>query len=298
MNSNKKGIVLTILGGVAWGLSGVSGQYLFAVKELNAPWLVTMRLIIAGIIMIIVSFRDVKNINGTFGVFREKKDAIQIIIFGIIGMAACQLSYFVTIEKSNAGTATVLQYTAPVIIMLYLSVKNKIMPKFNEICALVLVVLGTFFLATHGDIFNLAISKEALIWGLFSALTVVFYNLLPVKLMNKFGTMPVLGWGMVVGGIFMMIIVKPWIVPGIWDIKTWMGFASVIIIGTALAFGMYLEGVRLIGAKKASMFASSEPLTSTVATAIFMNVAFVGMDIIGLVCILFGVSLLSFNKSE
>ncbi|MDO4299989.1 MAG: DMT family transporter [Clostridia bacterium] len=296
MNNDKKGIILTISGGVAWGLSGVSAQYLFAVKELNAQWLVTMRLIMAGIIMLIVFFSDTKSIKSVFGVFGDKKDIIRIIIFGIIGMAVCQLSYFVTIEKSNAGTATVLQYTAPVIIMLYLSVKNKTVPSPREIAALFFVVLGTFFLASHGNVHSLAISKEALMWGLFSAVTVVFYNLLPVKLMNKFGTLPVLGWGMITGGIFMTIMVKPWIVPGIWDIKTLIGFGAVIIVGTAMAFGMYLEGVRLIGAKKASMFASSEPLTSTAASAVFMNVAFQGMDIAGLICILFGVSLLTFNK--
>lgn len=296
MSSNKKGIILTISGGAAWGLSGVSGQYLLEVKELNAEWLVTMRLIMAGFIMIIVSFGSKRSFKDIFEIFRAKRDFIQIIIFAVLGMAACQFTYFMTIEKSNACTATILQYTAPVLIMLYLSVKNRIMPKLREIISLILVVLGTFFLAAHGNIHSLAISRAALIWGLISALTVVFYNLLPVKLINKFGTMLVLGWGMVIGGIFMTIMVKPWIVPGIWDIKTLIGFAAVIIAGTAMAFGMYLEGVRLIGAKKASMFASSEPLTSAVAAAVFMNVAFTGMDIAGLVCILAGVSLLTLKK--
>ena len=213
-------------------------------------------------------------------------------------MAACQFTYFITIEESNASTATILQYTAPVLIMVFMALKNKKIPESKELISLVFVVVGTFFIVTHGNIHSLAISKAALFWGITSAFTVVVYNLMPVKLMNKYGTVPVLGWGMIIGGILMTVITKPWIIPGIWDMGTWLAFVTVIIGGTVLSFSLYLEGVRLIGASKASLFASSEPLTSTVLTALVMKVAFTGMDILGLVLILFGVTFLSVTKKS
>lgn len=298
MSNSKKGIIFTISGGIFWGLSSVCGQYLFNEKGLNAKWLVTMRLIIAGVIMVFASIGNEKDIKGLFKIWSDKKDVFQLLLFGIFGMAACQLTYYVTVEIANASTATVLQYTAPVLIMLYLSLKNRIIPKFNEIIALILVVTGTFFLVTHGNIHNLAISRTALIWGLSSAVTVVFYNLIPAKLMNKFGTVSVLGWGMIIGGIFMTLITKPWIVPGVWDFGTYVCFVMLIIAGTVFSFGMYLEGVKLIGASKASLFASSEPLTASVAVALFMGVSFEVMDIVGLVCILMGVTILSLHKID
>lgn len=298
MSRSKRGILFTILGGVFWGLSGVCGQYLFSEKGLNAEWLVTMRLVLAGIIMIILTISRQKNVKDVFEIWTDKRDVIRLIAFGLLGMAACQFTYFITIEESNASTATILQYTAPVLIMVFMALKNKKIPESKELISLVFVVVGTFFIVTHGNIHSLAISKAALFWGITSAFTVVVYNLMPVKLMNKYGTVPVLGWGMIIGGILMTVITKPWIIPGIWDMGTWLAFVTVIIGGTVLSFSLYLEGVRLIGASKASLFASSEPLTSTVLTALIMKVAFTGMDILGLVFILFGVTFLSVTKKS
>lgn len=118
-----RGIALTIIGGIFWGLAGVCGQYLFEERGLTAKWLVSVRLVLAGLILLLTVWA--KQRKQMFEIWREKRDVFQLIMFGIFGMAFCQLSYYVAVETSNAGTATVLQYTAPIIIMLYVSVRNK-----------------------------------------------------------------------------------------------------------------------------------------------------------------------------
>lgn len=195
-----RGIALTIIGGIFWGLAGVCGQYLFEERGLTAKWLVSVRLVLAGLILLLTVWAKQK--KQMFEIWCEKRDVFQLIMFGIFGMAFCQLSYYVAVETSNAGTATVLQYTAPIIIMLYVSVRNKKVPQRIEMLALVLAVGGTFLLATHGNITNLAISTETLVWGFASAVAMALYNLIPGELMKKFGTFNVIGWGMLIGGIF------------------------------------------------------------------------------------------------
>lgn len=49
MNQSLKGICFTVAGGCCWGMSGVMGKYLFDAKDLTATWLVTVRLLGAGI---------------------------------------------------------------------------------------------------------------------------------------------------------------------------------------------------------------------------------------------------------
>lgn len=291
-----RGTALTLMGGVFWGLAGVFGQYLFVNKEMSAKWLVSVRLVLAGLLLLSTVFAKQK--KAAFAVWKNKKDAFRLVMFGLLGMAFCQLTYYMAVEQSNAGTATVLQYTAPVMIMVYLSVKNKKLPTAVETTALVLALVGTFLLATHGNITSLTMSKQALLLGLASAVAMVLYNLLPGELMNKYGTFAVIGWGMLVGGVFLCAIIQPWHVEGIWDRQTVGCMATVIIVGTVLSFGTYMEGVRLIGAARASLFASVEPLTATLATVLFMNVAFVKMDLAGFVCIIGAVILLSLPKKE
>lgn len=291
-----RGIALTIIGGIFWGLAGVCGQYLFEERDMTAKWLVSVRLVTAGLLLLATVWA--KQRKQMFAIWKEKRDIFQLIMFGLFGMAFCQLTYYVAVESSNAGTATVLQYTAPIIIMVYVSVRKKKMPSKTEILALVLAVGGTFLLATHGNITSLAISTKTLAWGLAAAVAMALYNLIPGELMKKFGTFNVIGWGMLIGGIFLCIFIQPWHVEGTWDIYTVLAISAVILVGTILSFATYMEGVRLIGASKASLFASVEPVTATFMTVVFMGAPFMFMDFVGLLCILGAVLMLSLLKKD
>ena len=65
------------------------------------------------------------------------------------------------------------------------------------------------------------------------------------------------------------------------------------MIGTALAFTLYLQGVSDIGSVKASMIACVEPVSATVISALWLKTKFTGIDIVGLMAILTAVLLLS-----
>ena len=292
----RRGIVLTIIGGIFWGLSGVCGQYLFQEKALNARWLVSVRLLTAGVILLLSVYR--KQRREMWKIFAHKQDLIWLILFGILGIGACQLTYFSAVEASNAGTATVLQYTAPILIMAYTAGRQKRLPSRKEVAALLLAVGGTFLLATHGDIYNLTISREALLWGLGASVTMAVYNILPGKLMVKYGTFCIVGFGMLIGGIVLCLIVQPWKVIGIWDGGTFLALAAVIIVGTIMSFACYMEGVRVIGATRASLFASVEPVTATIAVVVFMKAVFGWVDLAGFLCILGAVLLLTLVKER
>lgn len=59
-------------------------------------------------------------------------------------------------------------------------------------------------MSTHGNIHSLAISQKALILGITTAITVVFYTVWPVRLLREYGSTLVIGWGMFIGGIMLM----------------------------------------------------------------------------------------------
>ena len=286
-----RGMAIALIGGIFWGLAGVFGQFLFEYKGTNARWLVSVRLVLAGILLL--STVVVKQRATFWKIWTDRKDAVTLILFGILGMAGCQLSYYTAVELSNAGTATVLQYTAPVLILGYEAVRMRRRPRGFEIAALVLALAGTFLLATHGNPGFMSLSGKALAWGLMSAVMMAVYNLLPAKLMKKYGTFCVIGWGMLVGGIVLSAFTHPWHVVGRWDLEAVGAMAVVVVLGTVLSFSFYMEGVRMIGAAKASLLASVEPVTATIASALMMHVVFAGMDVLGIVCILGAVLLLS-----
>ena len=72
------GVLLTLLGAVLWGVSGASVQFLSNYRDMNLEWLVTMRLITAGLLTVIYAW--FKYGNSIFHVFRSLKDQ-QALLF-------------------------------------------------------------------------------------------------------------------------------------------------------------------------------------------------------------------------
>lgn len=204
----KRGSILTISGGILWGISGTCGQYLLQVKGLDSDWLVPVRLLCAGILLLFLCY--IKQGKQIFATWKSKKDGADLLIFGMVGMSMCQYTYFTAIGYSNAGTATVLQYIGPVLIMLYVSARAGKIPGRYELLAAVLAMAGTFLLATHGKPGNLVISDKALFWGLCSAAALAVYTTQPGRLLKKYGSMVIAGWGMLIGGILLSLIFRPW----------------------------------------------------------------------------------------
>lgn len=291
MNQNIKGICFTVVGGCCWGMSGVMGKYLFDAKDLTATWLVTVRLLGAGITMLLFLYQFKG--KSIFSVWKRKDSAISQMIFGIIGMAMCQMTFFLAIQESNPGTATVIQYSAPILIMMFFAFVEKRFPKKEEVLVLIVVVIGIFLLATHGSVKNLVITHAALFWGLLSAGAFAVYNVQPRKLIQEFGTLETVGWGMLIGGILVTPFTKVWSVPGHWDIMTVAMTIGVVFLGTIVAFSCYLHGISMLGPVQGSMLGCVEPLIATILSATVLEQAFGMIDVVGILCIVGAVTALT-----
>ncbi len=293
-NMQRKGILLTLLGGALWGLCGSCGQFLFQYKGVVSDWLVPFRLTFAGLLILLGL--GAKEKGRVLEIWKDSRDSRDILIFAVFGMMLCQYSYFTTIQYSNAGTATVLQYTGPAMILVYLCVRSLRPPRPHELAALCCSMLGTFILATHGDIKSLAIPAEAFFWGMVSAVTLVVYTLQPGRLMEKYSTLLTLGWGMFIGGLALLALKRPWQLRPIVDGQTLLLMAVIVLLGTIMAFSMYLTGVRLVGAANASMLACIEPVAASVISAAWLKVRFQAVDLIGFAFVILAVFIISLDK--
>mgnify|MGYP001076995452 CR=1 FL=1 len=295
-NLRMKGVVLTLLGGTLWGFCGSCGQFLFQYKEVTSDWLVPFRLTLAGFLILVLL--ALKEKGRVLDVWREREGRRDIVIFSIFGMMLCQYSYFTTIQYSNAGTATVLQYTGPALILVYLCVRDRKRPKAYELAALFCSMFGTFILATHGNVSELAIPARALLWGMISAVTLVVYTLQPAGLMKKHSTLLTLGWGMLIGGLALMLVMRPWTLSPVVDGQTVLAMTFIVLFGTICAFYFYLTGVKLVGASGASMLACIEPVAATVISVVWLKVRFQAVDLLGFVFVLSTVFIISLNQRK
>ena len=282
--NDNTGMLSTFVGGTLWGINGVMGNYLFLNKNVTTPWLIPYRLILAGFLLL--GYLYYKKGSKIFDVLKNPKDLFQIVLFGFIGMLGTQYTYFSAIQFSNAAIATVLTYFGPTLVLIYMCLREKRKPLKYEIVSICLSSFGVFLLATHGDITSLQISFKALVWGILSALSVVFYTVQPESLLKKYGASIVVAWGMMIGGIFIAFVTKPWNINVTFDFVTFLVLMLIIVFGTIIAFILYLTGVNIIGPTKASIIACIEPVAATICAILFLGVRFDFLDLIGFICII------------
>ena len=282
--NDNTGMLSTFVGGTLWGINGVMGNYLFLNKNVTTPWLIPYRLILAGFLLL--GYLYYKKGSKIFDVLKNPKDLFQIVLFGFIGMLGTQYTYFSAIQFSNAAIATVLTYFGPTLVLIYMCLREKRKPLKYEIVSICLSSFGVFLLATHGDITSLQISFKALVWGILSALSVVFYTVQPESLLKKYGASIVVAWGMMIGGIFIAFVTKPWNISVTFDFVTFLVLMLIIVFGTIIAFILYLTGVNIIGPTKASIIACIEPVAATICAILFLGVTFDFLDLIGFICII------------
>lgn len=294
MDEIVKGRIYTLIGAISWGLSGACGQYLMNDSGVSPIYLTALRMVIAGLVLTL--FACLKQPKQFREVVKSPKIMGRMLFFGIFGLMLCQLTYLFAIHSSNAGTATVLQYTCPILIVIYVSLKEKTVPTIMEFVAIVFALVGTFVITTHGNPFNLSLSPSGLFWGIISAFAYALYTLLPGKLIRQWGSLIGTGLGLLSGGILFYFGTASWQYTIQWQPYTFIAFIGIIGIGTIFAYSLYLEGVSLIGPVQGSLLASAEPISSVFFSIILLGEIFQGIDIVGIVLILIAVYLITMKE--
>ena len=288
------GIILTLLGATLWGVSGTSVQFVGNFRNMNLEWLLTMRLITAGLLTVLYGW--IRQGNAIFNVFRNWRDTLGLVIFGVFGMALCQYTYFRSIVIAGAGIATVLQYLAPSMIIIYLLVRYGKRPSTGEIISVILALAGTICLMGNNGFSFESFRSDVLFWGLLSAVGVAVYSVSPVRLLATYGTIPIVGFGMLLSGLVAAALFQQPHSYATWDVWTVVGSFNVVFLGTIVSFNAYLEGVKRIGAVSGSILSSIEPISAAFFGWAVVGNQFIWVGILGMAMIIATVIIIALEK--
>ncbi|HFI0932210.1 TPA: DMT family transporter [Streptococcus suis] len=290
MAEKRLGTLITVIAGIAWGLSGVSGQYLMS-RGVSVDMITSLRLLVSGLFLVGLAYATAK--EQLLAVLKDKNALLGIFIFAMLGLVLNQTAYLQAIYHTNAGTATVLQYLCPILVLAYTCLKDRQVPTGTEIISILLAIVGTFLIATHGQLNELSITPIGLFWGIFSAFTYALYIILPGKLIRLYGSMVVIGLGMLMGGIVVTLGVQTWKQSLPLDTGTAFGLLGIVGVGTIFAYTAFLKGVSMVGPVNGSLLASIEPIASVFFAVWLVNEQFYTIDFVGMLLILLAVLLIS-----
>ena len=284
------GMLLASLASSLWAISGISGEILFKKFNFSSDWLVSTRTLISGILLfLIVIFIEKKSVLKPL---KNKRDCAGIILFGTAGMYLVQYTYFKTIELSNVSFATILQFTAPFFIFIYESIKSKKVPAVSTVILLFMTILGVVFIATKGNFSNLSVSLEALLLGIISAIMIAFYSTYPKKLLKKYWSITVVGWGMIIGSIISNVIHPIWKIEGNVNVKSMIQVIIVVILGTSIAYLIYIASLNYISSSLAGILTAFEPVLAAILSVAIFGLKFSFIEIVGFILVFVSIFIL------
>ncbi|HUM83709.1 MAG TPA: DMT family transporter [Lachnospiraceae bacterium] len=279
-----RGTLCCIIGAACWGVSGACSEAFFNSYKIDSAWVTAIRMLTAGILLMAGTLAGRK--MKLSAVLKDKKGCLQILLFSLAGLTLCQYAYLSAIQWTNAGTATVLQNLSIVFIAAYVCITTQTPPTKKVTVCIILALIGVWLIATGGRPGSMRITPTGLFWGITAGFSVACYSLLSRKPVKKWGSIPVTGLGMLIGGCVLFISTQAWHIPADLDVRALIYLAVIVLVGTVGAFTLFMKGISMVGPVKASLLACLEPLTATALSAFWLHTSFSVTDILGFACIL------------
>ena len=291
-----KGTIYSLLSGLIWGICGILGEYFFAHYQVSSGWITSMRLLVAGSVVLILSSFQLR--SQLFDIWKKRKNYLPFLAYAILGIFSVQFLFYLCVEYSNATTATILQFISPIFILLYNRIIYKKKASKSAIFYVLIAMIGVFLMATKGDLSKLSITLLALITGLLSALGLMFNVILPQRFAKNYGFVPTVGWGMIIAGLFSNVLYPVYEISFQIDAISILICLTIAFLGTAFAFFLSMKAVSLVSPLVVSVVSASEPLSSAILSVLFLGMVLDGFLVLAMILIIVPMIFLSIEESK
>jgi len=221
----------------------------------------------------------------------QRSDLIWFAVFGVVGLAGVSLIYYEAIKRIPVGVALVIEYTGPVLLLIYARLRGRVVGQRLWIAA-VLAVIGCFFAAGAYDARLRELNAVGLALAAIDAFVFALYFALGERLGRTYATPTLLVWGFGFALVGWSIIRPPWLLP--WAETSADGYvqiAAVVVIATVIPFALTLAAVRLIPAARVGLAATLEPAVAAVAAWVALGENLDPLQIAGGVVVLVGIAI-------
>ena len=274
-----RGVICTLLGASLWGFSGTCFQLLISQYHMSVPFMTCMRMLGAGVLFLVIIL--IRERPAMFAALKDWKTLGQLAIYGVFGLFLCQFCYMMTIDYTNAGTATILQCLGIVLVMIFTCIVGRRFPHFNETIGLVLALGATFILATHGNPLTIAMPLAGLAWGIATGFSSAFYSTYAKSLLEHHSALIVTGLSTLIGGILITLAIRPWTIPVTFQLGSVAALIATIVFGSFGAFYLYIQGVSDIGPMRAILLGAAEPVSAIIISWLWLGTLFPPIDVLG-----------------
>lgn len=254
------GLPLAIAAAFAFGSSGAWARGL-----IDAGWTpgaaVTVRVWVAALVLLVPT---VVALRGRWSALR--RNGGMIAAYGLLAVAATQLCYFQAVAVMDVGIALLIEYTAPVAVLLWLWLRRGERPTRRSILGAAVAFVGLVLML---DIVTGAqVNVPGVLWALGAMVGAASYFVLSAKADTGLPPIALAGSGLLLGAVGLSLAAAVGVLPFTWttvDVAYRFGtvpwFVPVLAIGliaTALAYVLGIVSTRMLGSRLASFVALAE----------------------------------------
>lgn len=299
------GIGYLCIGGAAlfWAISATLGRAVFtgrlhlfgATVPLVPPLMLAQsRTTIAALVL----FPVLRLARGPAAVRMELRDIRDCAIFGTLGIAASNYFYYLAIQRTNVATAIILQYLAPVFVLLWMLGRKLQPPTLSRIAGVFVAVAGSVLaigVVSHSPRFPwLAIVSGqvrfdliGVVAALVAAVAFAFYNVFGRHLVESHDRWTVQAWALGGAAFGWLFVNPPWrVIAAQYTASQWFFMALFSVSSILIPFSLYFAGLHHLDATRAIVTSCLEPVFSILIAAIVLGELVGKIQIVGILLVL------------
>jgi drug/metabolite transporter (DMT)-like permease len=261
-----KGIIYAILTAFCFGIMPILTKSLYGETGVDPFFFLMIRYLIAAILMWVYLFFYR---NHTWQVINRATFAL------VLKTSCCYIivtaTYFVALQFIDAAFNSLLFFTFPVFTPFLGLLFFKERLRFINVLAAIVGFLGCLMIIGGYHIKGLSGEAFGIIMGLVSGAAYAVYTLLGQKVTVKLEPLTVITLNVTIIAVFFFMIRGNWFWTVPHSIKVYLIAAIIAIISTILANTFYFKAIKAVGALKAGIFSSFEPLFTAVLAIIFLG---------------------------
>jgi len=213
-------------------------------------------------------------------------DFRRMFVLGILGVAASNYLYYLAIQRTNVATAIIVQYTAPILVLLYTVARGIQKPTPQRIAAVGLAVTGiALVIGIFGGGFRL--DTIGVLAALGAAFSFAFYNIGGHNILARYDRWTVLLHVILSASLFWIIVNPPWkIVAAHYSGSQWLFLLVFSLVSVLAPFAFYFAGLQHLEPTRAIVVSCLEPVFSIVIAAIALGELMRPLQTVGIVLVL------------
>lgn len=216
-----------------------------------------------------------------------KKDLLQAVVLGILGVAASNYLYYLAIQKTNVAIAIIIQYTAPAWVLLYMVGKGRQRATLQRVAAVTLAVAGCTLVIGIVGSGKFQINILGLIAAVLASFSFAFYNVGGHDILARYDRWKVLLYTLASAAAFWALVNPPWkIAAAHYSSAQWLFLLVFAITSVLLPFSLYFGGLQHLEPTNAIVVSCLEPVFSIIIAALVLGETMRPLQTVGVLVVL------------